>query len=65
MIRIVKFNSKTPIKIIKQIKPDIIVKGSDYKKKNIVGNKISNVKIFKLLKGFSSTNLIKKSEFKI
>ena len=35
---VVIFDEKTPLNIIKSIKPDIITKGSDYKNKNIVGS---------------------------
>ena len=31
------FNELTPINLIKKIKPNIIVKGNDYKKKDVVG----------------------------
>ena len=62
--QVIKFNSKTPLNLIKKIKPDIIVKGGDYKKNNVVGNKISEVKIFKIIDGYSSTSLInKKNKF--
>ncbi len=59
------FRENTPLKIIKIFKPDVLVKGSDWNKDNIVGadfvlgrgGKVSTVK---LLKGRSTTNLIKK-----
>ncbi len=35
--KVIVFNDKDPLTIIKKIKPDIIFKGSDYKIKNIVG----------------------------
>lgn len=56
---IIVFKARSPEKLIKKIKPHIIVKGGDYKKKDVVGNKISKVKIFNYLKGLSTTNLIK------
>ena len=31
------FNEKTPLKLIHEIHPDILIKGGDYKEKNIVG----------------------------
>ena len=58
--QVIRFNSKTPLNLIKKIKPDIVVKGGDYKKNNVVGNKISEVKIFKILNDYSSTSLINK-----
>ncbi len=59
------FNQDTPIKVIKTINPDILVKGSDYQTSNIVGADfvISNggkVKIIQLTPGYSTTKLIKK-----
>ncbi len=37
---VVYFSDDTPIKLIKLIKPDVLVKGSDWKNKNIVGSDI-------------------------
>ena len=34
---VVIFNELTPIKLIKAIKPDVLVKGGDWKKENIIG----------------------------
>ena len=34
---VLKFEEKTPIKIIRKIKPDFLVKGGDYSKVKIVG----------------------------
>ena len=64
---VVIFSEKTPIKLIKSIKPDLLIKGSDYKVNQIVGgNFVTNsggrVKIIKLLPGFSSSKTI--SRFK-
>lgn len=61
----VVFEEDTPLKVIKTIKPDIIVKGSDYKKNQVVGKEIvegygGKVKIIPLLPGLSTTSLIKK-----
>tara|TARA_B100001175_G_C19503076_1_gene639276 strand:- start:564 stop:1829 length:1266 start_codon:yes stop_codon:yes gene_type:complete len=52
------FNEKTPIKIIKKIKPDVIVKGNDYSFKNVIGSKFANVILFKKKNQLSSTKLI-------
>ena len=59
--KIIKFDSLTPISLIKKIKPDIIVKGADYKNKNVVGKNISEVRIFSTIKGYSTTNIINKT----
>ena len=57
---IIVFKEKTPIKIIKKIRPDVIVKGDDYKFKEVSGKKISNVILFPKLKNISTTTIIEK-----
>jgi D-beta-D-heptose 7-phosphate kinase/D-beta-D-heptose 1-phosphate adenosyltransferase len=57
---IVKFEEDTPYEIIKKIKPELIVKGGDYKKEEVVGNDIANVKIFNYVNCLSTTEKIKK-----
>jgi rfaE bifunctional protein nucleotidyltransferase chain/domain len=56
------FDEITPYNLINQLKPDIIVKGGDYKKKDVVGYDITTVKIFKFVKGYSTTNVLKDKE---
>lgn len=63
---IVIFNELTPKKLIAKIIPDVLVKGGDYKKEDIVGYKhvINNggvVRIVPLVPGFSTTLIINKS----
>ncbi len=60
-----KFNEITPLNRIKEIMPNIIFKGSDYKKEDVVGYKEikkygGKVVIIKNYKNFSSTKLIEK-----
>ncbi len=62
---IMKFSESTPLRLIKRIKPDILIKGGDYKANQIVGNEFvkknnGEVKIIPFLKGHSTSNLIKK-----
>ena len=56
--QVIVFNEATPIKLIEKIKPDIIFKGSDYKKQNIVGYdfQINRKKRVKIIKYFYNTN---------
>ena len=59
------FDDLTPQKLVHKISPDVLVKGGDYKKNEIVGAKhvISNggiVKIIPLIPGFSTTSIIEK-----
>lgn len=60
---VVMFEEDSPLKLIKQIKPNIIVKGGDYNLDNVVGGEFvksngGQVKIVKLLEGYSSSSLI-------
>ena len=43
------FEEDTPIELILNIKPDIIVKGGDYKPEEVVGNEYAEVRIFPLM----------------
>ena len=63
---VIIFEDLTPKKLIHAMSPDVLVKGGDYKKNEIVGAKhvISNggiVKIIPLTPGFSTTSIIEKS----
>lgn len=53
------FDEETPINLITQIKPDVIVKGGDYKPEEVVGKEISEVIIFETVDGYSTTKKIK------
>lgn len=62
---VVLFADDTPLKLIEQLTPDILVKGNDYAIDDIVGAKhvMANggeVKTVDLVAGFSTTNLIDK-----
>lgn len=62
---VVIFKETTPLKVIKALKPDVIVKGADWSPENIVGAKFvksygGKVLTIKLLAGRSTTALIKK-----
>ena len=63
---VIIFEDLIPQKLIHTISPDVLVKGGDYKKNEIVGAKhvISSggvVKIIPLTPGFSTTSIIEKS----
>jgi len=55
---VIIFNEDTPLELIKKISPDIIVKGGDYTVESVVGNNICEVRIFKHVKGYSTTTAI-------
>lgn len=55
------FNEDTPYNLIKAIRPDVLVKGGDYKPSEIVGREFAGKVVrFALLKGRSTTGIIKK-----
>jgi len=58
---IVIFDENTPYETIKTLQPDYLVKGGDWDKTKIIGSKLVK-KVFriKLVKGLSTTNIIKK-----
>jgi len=56
------FSENTPYNLIKQIKPDIIVKGGDYNIDNIVGSDMCEVKIFNYIDGYSTTKIIERAD---
>lgn len=63
----VLFDEETPINLIKQVKPDILVKGGDWKKDQIVGWDFvesygGEVKSLQFVDGKSTTNIIAKSK---
>ena len=55
------FEEDTPYNLIKLVCPDVLVKGGDYKPAEIVGREFAKKVVrFALLKGRSTTNIIKK-----
>jgi rfaE bifunctional protein nucleotidyltransferase chain/domain len=62
---VILFNEETPYKLIKQVQPDVLVKGADYNAEEIVGNDIvtgngGEIKTIELTEGFSTSGLIEK-----
>lgn len=62
---VVLFDEPTPLELIQEISPDILVKGDDYTPETIVGadfviEKGGEVKTIALVKGYSTTALIDK-----
>ena len=55
------FKEDTPYNLIKAVRPDVLVKGGDYKPSEIVGREFAGKVVrFALLKGRSTTGIIKK-----
>ena len=62
---VIIFNEENPLKLIKKLKPSILVKGADYKKEQVVGGVFvesygGEIKLVKLTKGKSSSKIINK-----
>jgi rfaE bifunctional protein nucleotidyltransferase chain/domain len=58
---IVGFEEDTPEAAIKLLKPDVLIKGADYKKDQIAGRQYAgSVATIALKKGYSTTSLIKR-----
>ena len=62
---VIKFEEQTPENLIKEIVPDVLVKGGDYNIEDIVGYQIviqngGQVKTLSFYDGYSSTNYIDK-----
>ena len=55
------FDEDTPLELIKIVKPDILVKGGDYKIEDVVGREYSKETVLiDFVDGYSTTNIIKK-----
>ena len=62
---VILFQEETPYELIKLVKPDVLVKGSDYKVEEIVGYDIvskngGQIKTIEYLDGYSTTNIEKR-----
>jgi rfaE bifunctional protein nucleotidyltransferase chain/domain len=63
---IIIFDDDNPLELIKDINPDILFKGADYKDKEIIGSEFiiengGKVELIDILNGYSTTNIIKNS----
>ena len=62
---IVIFDEDTPIKLIQAIRPDIIVKGGDYRKEDVVGGELvesygGRIVLAPILEGISTTDIVQR-----
>ena len=58
---VIVFGEDTPLKVIKALRPDVLAKGADYCKGNVVGAEFAGrVALIPLLKGRSTTALAAK-----
>jgi len=63
---IVLFEEDTPIKLIAQVRPSVLVKGGDYAREQVIGREIveangGEVMLVDILAGFSTTSLVKRA----
>ena len=61
---VVVFDTETPAELIQAVKPDVLIKGADWKDKEIAGGDFvkawgGKVEFIRLETGFSTTNLIR------
>lgn len=62
---VVVFGESTPLQLIKNIKPDVLVKGSDYRDRVVVGREEveksgGEVYLYPIRKGYSTTGILNK-----
>ena len=62
---VVIFEEDTPLKLIEQIKPSVLVKGGDYTREQVVGHEVvtgngGRVVLIDILPGFSTTSLVRR-----
>tara|TARA_Y100001938_G_scaffold132524_1_gene190874 strand:- start:310 stop:714 length:405 start_codon:yes stop_codon:yes gene_type:complete len=62
--QIIVFEEDTPYELIKEIKPQCIVKGGDYDPQKVVGADLCEVKIFNYMDGYSTTNILENNGHK-
>ena len=55
---VVIFGEDTPYELLLRLKPDVIVKGGDYRAHEVIGSDLCEVRIFETVKGYSTTNII-------
>jgi D-beta-D-heptose 7-phosphate kinase/D-beta-D-heptose 1-phosphate adenosyltransferase len=62
---VVLFDEETPLELLKLLKPDMLMKGADYAKQQVVGWEFvesygGRVELLPLKEGYSTTGIIKK-----
>jgi len=67
---VVIFKERDPRKFLKFIKPDFHIKGGDYKMEQIIERDVvkkygGEVVLIPMIKGYSTTNIIRKSKFRV
>ncbi|MFC6647416.1 D-glycero-beta-D-manno-heptose 1-phosphate adenylyltransferase [Granulicella cerasi] len=62
---VVLFDEDTPLEVIQELQPDVLVKGGDYSVETVVGHEVvaargGRVEIVPTVEGFSTTNIVRK-----
>ncbi len=62
---VVPFGEDTPERLIRELRPDVLVKGGDYRLEDIVGAEFvtsygGEVRIFPYLEGYSTTSIVRR-----
>lgn len=58
---VVIFPEETPERLLSELRPDVLVKGGDYKAEEVLGREfVKEVKILPFVEGYSTTNLVNK-----
>ncbi len=62
---VVLVDEDTPLELIRELRPNVLVKGGDYTVESVVGHEDviaagGRVEIVPTVKGFSTTNIVKK-----
>jgi D-beta-D-heptose 7-phosphate kinase/D-beta-D-heptose 1-phosphate adenosyltransferase len=60
------FEEDTPLRLITEIKPSVLVKGGDYTRETVVGHEVveaygGEVMLVDILQGFSTTSLVNRA----
>jgi D-beta-D-heptose 7-phosphate kinase / D-beta-D-heptose 1-phosphate adenosyltransferase len=63
---VVVFEQNTPLDLIRRVRPSVLVKGSDYRGKQVVGRELveasgGEVVLIELVPGFSTTGIVRKT----
>jgi D-beta-D-heptose 7-phosphate kinase/D-beta-D-heptose 1-phosphate adenosyltransferase len=64
---VVFFDEDTPLRLIEQIKPNVLVKGGDYTREQVVGHEVMDriggeVLLVEIVPGFSTTSLVERAK---
>lgn len=64
---VVFFDEDTPLRLIERIKPNVLVKGGDYRREQVVGHEIMDtiggeVLLVDIVAGFSTTSLVERAK---